>query len=67
MLVLSRKPNQEVCLPDLGVSFRVLQIGKTSVRIGIDAPDEIHVLRGELSKLRQAPAEVVYSMASEER
>lgn len=49
MLVLSRKPNQEIHLPDLDVSIRVLSTKNGSVKIGIQAPSDIRVLRGELN------------------
>lgn len=52
MLVLSRKKNQEVCLPDMGVNIRILEIKGNSVRLGIDAPEEVHILRGELNDIR---------------
>ena len=66
MLVLSRKQDQEVCLPGLGVSIKVLQIKGNTVRLGLDAPDDIHVLRGELSDFhRNLPSEVVLPIDSE--
>lgn len=52
MLVLSRKKNQEVCLPDMGVNIRILELKGNSVRMGIDAPEEVHILRGELNDIR---------------
>ncbi len=48
MLVLSRKPEQHFCFPNLGVNIRVLSVKGRSVRIGIDAPKEFEILRGEL-------------------
>lgn len=48
MLVLSRKENEEIQLPELGVKIRVLKTGKSSVKIGIEAPSEVRVMRGEL-------------------
>ncbi len=49
MLVLSRKPDDSFCFPQLGVNVRVLSVKGRSVRIGIDAPDEFAILRGELA------------------
>lgn len=46
MLVLSRKENEEIQLPELGVKIRVLRTGKSSVKIGIEAPSEVRVMRG---------------------
>lgn len=48
MLVLSRKQTESVVLPDLGITIRVLKVAGNRVQIGIDAPKEVRVLRGEL-------------------
>jgi carbon storage regulator CsrA len=48
MLVLSRKPDQEFHFPQLGISVRVLQVQGQRVRVGIEAPAEIQVLRSEV-------------------
>ncbi len=47
MLVLSRKIQQEIVIGE-NVRITVLQIKGNSVRIGIDAPREVRVVRGEL-------------------
>jgi carbon storage regulator len=47
MLVLSRKQDQRISLGD-GIVVTVLRVGRDRVRLGIDAPPEVHVLRGEL-------------------
>ena len=48
MLVLSRKISESISIPELNISIEVLQVKGKSVRIGVDAPVEIKVLRGEL-------------------
>jgi carbon storage regulator CsrA len=48
MLVLSRRINETICLPGLGITIRVVRIQGVVVRIGIEAPTEVKVLRGEL-------------------
>jgi carbon storage regulator CsrA len=48
MLVLSRQENQTIVFPNLGIKVEVLRVKGKNVRIGIDAPDSIRVLRGEL-------------------
>ncbi|QEG24693.1 carbon storage regulator [Mariniblastus fucicola] len=53
MLVLSRKIEQEVCLPELGVNIKVLNVKGNTVRLGIEAPQDIHILRGELNEIRK--------------
>jgi carbon storage regulator len=54
MLVLSRKQDQRVKLGD-GIVVTVLRVGRDRVRLGIDAPPEVHVLRGELELQAAAP------------
>lgn len=49
MLVLSRKKNQSIRFPNLGVSVEILRIVGNAVRLGIDAPPSIKILRDELT------------------
>ena len=53
MLVLSRQKDQEIMIGD-HVTVKVLQLGGGRVRIGIEAPPQVHIRRGELPK-REAP------------
>jgi carbon storage regulator CsrA len=48
MLVLSRSPDQELVFPTLGITVRVLRISGNHVRLGIDAPGHVPVLRREV-------------------
>jgi len=48
MLVLSRRCRETIVLPGDGVTIRVLEIRSNRVRLGIEAPSGISVLRGEL-------------------
>jgi len=47
MLVLSRKP-QEVLIIDDHIRVVVLQANNRSVRLGIEAPPEVSIHRGEV-------------------
>ena len=47
MLVLSRKSQQSIDFPTLGISVQILKVAGHTVRIGIDAPREVPVLRNE--------------------
>jgi carbon storage regulator CsrA len=49
MLVLSRKSKQEIVIGD-NVVITVLKIKGNTVRLGIEAPRDIHVVRGELPR-----------------
>jgi len=48
MLVLSRRPNEKIVFPNLGITVQIIQAKPNAVRIGIDAPPEVRVLRDEL-------------------
>ena len=51
MLVLSRKSNEEISFPTLGITIRILRTKSNGVKVGIVAPKGIRVLRGELVEL----------------
>lgn len=55
MLILSRKQNQEIVFPHLGVRIEVARIRGNTVCLGIDAPKEIVILRGELENIAHRP------------
>lgn len=48
MLVLSRKKNESIVISD-NIRIEVLKVSGNTVRIGIQAPREVKVLRGELA------------------
>lgn len=56
MLVLTRKENEQIQIGDQ-VIITVLQVKGQSVRIGIDAPREVLVLRAELPRHETVPVE----------
>jgi carbon storage regulator len=47
MLVLSRKPGERIVIGD-DVTVTVVRIGPNNVRLGIDAPTELNIVREEL-------------------
>lgn len=49
MLVLSRKASEEIIFPALGVTIRVLRTAANTVKLGVEAPSHLKVLRGEIS------------------
>lgn len=55
MLVLSRRLGQKVLLPGLNVSIRIISCKGKGVRLGIEAPADVLVLRGELSDRASLP------------
>lgn len=48
MLVLSRKENEAILVGD-SIRVTVVRIGSDKVRIGIEAPDDVRILREELA------------------
>lgn len=47
MLVLSRKVNEEIII-DGRIRVQVLQVKGKTIRLGISAPSDVKILRGEL-------------------
>jgi len=47
MLVLSRKPGERILIGD-DVAVTIVRIGPNTVRVGIDAPREMNIVREEL-------------------
>jgi carbon storage regulator len=56
VLILTRRLNEQIVLPELEVTVRVVAIQGNAVRIGIAAPQQVRVLRQELLERSPAPA-----------
>ena len=52
MLVLSRKEHDKLILPTLNVSVEVVRIQGNTVRLGIEAPTDVPIVRHEIADLR---------------
>ena len=48
MLVLTRKRTEMIQIGE-NIFVKLIQIGKSTVKIGIEAPSDVRVLRGELA------------------
>src|SRR5262249_46370782 len=58
VLVLSRKSGEEVIVPDHEITIRVLEIRGNKVRLGITAPGQTNVFRGEVwARLKELRAD----------
>jgi carbon storage regulator len=53
MLVLSRKAGQRLVI-DEGIVITILKVRGNQVRIGIEAPDSVHIRREEVHALAYA-------------
>jgi carbon storage regulator CsrA len=58
MLVLSRKINESIVI-DGQIKIEVLKVKGNTIRLGITAPNEVRVLRGELAPFGKQPEMVV--------
>lgn len=52
MLILSRKPDERILIGD-NISIMVISCSDRSVRLGIDAPDNVAVDREEIRRLKE--------------
>jgi len=50
MLVLSRKKGEKIVIPEHGITIQVVEARGDKVRIGIDAPRDVAVHRGEVQE-----------------
>jgi len=57
MLVLTRKPAETIHIGE-GIVIKVIKTGKGTVKIGIEAPAHVRVMRGELMEV-EMPAPVI--------
>lgn len=70
MLVLSRKKSESIVFPALGISIQVLRSNSNGVKLGIVAPKNLQVLRGEIAScdvLLEAIGQIRESFSSHER
>ncbi len=56
MLVLSRGRNDKVVFPTLGITVEILRIDGKNVRLGIDAPKSVPIVRAEIDKTQESVA-----------
>ncbi len=52
MLVLTRKKDEMIQIGD-SIVIKVISTGRGKCKLGIDAPSDVRVMRGELSPLAQ--------------
>src|SRR6185503_8144813 len=53
MLVLSRKENEKVLFPHLGIAVQILRVGGGKARLGVEAPHDVSVVRHEIASEEQ--------------
>src|SRR5262245_21537559 len=68
MLVVSRRPNDRIVFPKLGITVHVVRVDGKSVRLGIDAPKDVRVLRHEIAdRVHDSPEEAEGASESKRR
>ena len=50
MLVLSRRPQEKILFPGTGICIEIVQTKGNTVRVGIEAPKSVRILRGEIAE-----------------
>lgn len=58
MLVLTRKAAETIQIGD-NIVIKVIRTGKGTVKIGVEAPNDVRVIRGELTS-QEEPARVAF-------
>jgi carbon storage regulator CsrA len=58
MLVLSRRPQQKVVFPSVGISVEILSVQGHNVRVGVEAPRDVAVWRDEILPCEAPQADV---------
>jgi carbon storage regulator CsrA len=64
MLVLSRRQGQRILFPNLGISVQVLPGNSSTVKLGIEAPPDVRILREELRDT--GPAQTCRTLAEKQ-
>lgn len=57
MLILSRKTNQQIHVGD-DISITVVSVSGSRVKLGIDAPESVKIIRGEMATERRPKSRV---------
>lgn len=57
MLVLTRKRDEVIQIGD-NIVIKILKTGKGAIKIGIDAPGNVRVIRGELLEDENTPESI---------
>ena len=63
MLVVTRKTDESLIIAD-NIEITVLEIGKDKVKIGVNAPKEVKIIRSELKDARQTNEQAAHASGS---
>lgn len=62
MLVVTRKQDESIIISD-NIEITVLEVGKDKVKIGINAPKEVKIIRSELKAAQQTNEQAAHAGA----
>lgn len=62
MLVVTRKQDESIIISD-NIEITVLEIGKDKIKIGINAPKEVKIIRSELKTAQQTNEQAAHGGA----
>ena len=63
MLVVTRKTDESLIIAD-NIEITVLEIGKDKVKIGVNAPKEVKIIRSERKDARQTNEQAAHASGS---
>lgn len=64
MLVLKRKLNEEIII-NSDIKIKILSVSDSQVKIGIEAPNEVEIFRGEVFEKVKANLKAASEMSKE--
>lgn len=67
MLVLARKVKERILIPAINATIAVVSVAGNKVRLGIDAPPDVVILREELEDGDEVPPSLVEQLDSQRR
>ena len=62
MLVLTRRENEKIIFPEVGITVELVSITGSRARIGIKAPKEVRILRHEIAEKELAEKPITFAI-----
>lgn len=56
MLILTRRTKEQISFPELGITVQFLRIRSGQARVGVDAPADVRIIRGEIESAPATPS-----------
>jgi two-component system, OmpR family, response regulator len=62
MLVLTRRENEKIVFPEVGITVELVSINGSRARIGVEAPAEVRILRHEIAEKELAANPLTFAI-----